>query len=139
MQAFLSTVIAHPMFPDPVDHVLPITYPVSEDKVLLGVQPLARFHATVDFYKENGYEDEGSQARKQVRWGRVRELVKRLADSNVSENAKKSVRFNFAWYSFLRQAFDFVQYNKTEQKYSVIDENAKVNAKMGPCILLLIT
>lgn len=44
------------------------------------------------------------QARKQVRWGRIRDMTKKLADSN---------------------SFDFIQYNQAEQKYSVIDENAK--------------
>ncbi|KAI9252957.1 hypothetical protein BDA99DRAFT_520507 [Phascolomyces articulosus] len=107
VQSFVSALINHPMFPDPVVNVLPVTYPVSEDVLLLGVVPLTRFHATVDFFKENAYDaiDESKiDARKQIRWGRVRELVKKIADST---------------------AFDFVQYNKNEQKYSVVDENAK--------------
>ncbi|KAI8149280.1 hypothetical protein BJV82DRAFT_587353 [Fennellomyces sp. T-0311] len=107
VQSFLSALINHPMFPDPVVNVLPITYPVSEDVLLLGVVPLMRFHSTVDFFKENAYElaDESNvDARRQIRWGRVRELVKKIAEST---------------------AFDFVQYNKNEQKYSVVDENAK--------------
>lgn len=49
-------------------------------------------------------DENGSEARKQVRWGRIRGLIKKIADSN---------------------SFDFIQYNQTEQKYSVIDENAK--------------
>ncbi|KAI7848856.1 hypothetical protein BDC45DRAFT_551570 [Circinella umbellata] len=107
VQSFVSALINHPMFPDPVVNVLPINYPVSEDVLLLGVVPLIRFHATVDFFKENAYDavDESKMdARRQIRWGRVRDLVKKIADST---------------------AFDFVQYNKNEQKYSVVDENAK--------------
>ncbi|KAI9490328.1 hypothetical protein BDB00DRAFT_557706 [Zychaea mexicana] len=107
VQSFLSALINHPMFPDPVVNVLPISYPVSEDVMLLGMVPLLRFHATVDFFKENAYEAENESkidARRQIRWGRVRELVKKIAESS---------------------AFDFVQYNKNEQKYSVVDENAK--------------
>ena len=87
VQSFLSALIGHPMFPDPVVNVLPITYPVSEDVMLLGVVPLMRFHNTVDFFKENAYElaDESNvDARRQIRWGRVRELVKKIADSTVS-------------------------------------------------------
>ncbi|KAG0169649.1 Smg-6, nonsense mediated mRNA decay factor [Apophysomyces sp. BC1015] len=106
VQSFVSFFISHPTFPDPLN-VLPITYPVSEDLLLLGLTPLAQFHATVDYFKENAYgvaEGIGEEARKQVRWGRVREFVKKIADS---------------------PSFDFVQYNQAEQNYSVIDENAK--------------
>lgn len=73
------------MFPDPVD-VLPISYPVSEDILLLGMVPLARFHSTIDFFKENNYEgtDEFNvDARRQIRWGRIREFVKGMAESSV--------------------------------------------------------
>lgn len=49
-------------------------------------------------------DENGAEARKQVRWGRTRGLIKKIADSS---------------------SFDFIQYNQTEQKYSVIDENAK--------------
>lgn len=73
----------------------------------MGIVPLAPFHKKVDFFKENAYEvdDEKTfQARKQVRWGRIRDMIKSIADSN---------------------SFDFIQYNQTEQKYIVIDENAK--------------
>ncbi|KAI9321728.1 hypothetical protein BX666DRAFT_1905040 [Dichotomocladium elegans] len=107
LQSFVSCLLGHPMFPDPVVNALPPTYPVSEDLVLLGVLPLARFHATVDFFKEVDYSsaDESSvDARRHIRWGRVRELVRKLAESS---------------------SFDFVQYNKVDQKYSVFDENAK--------------
>ncbi|GAA5806632.1 hypothetical protein HPULCUR_012175 [Helicostylum pulchrum] len=107
VQSLLSIIISHPSFPDPVLNVLPSTYPLSEDLLLLGLVPLSRFHTKVDFFKETVYEAEEqktSQARKQVRWGRIRDMTKKLADSN---------------------AFDFIQYNQAEQKYSVIDENAK--------------
>ncbi|CDH53656.1 hypothetical protein RO3G_15814 [Lichtheimia corymbifera JMRC:FSU:9682] len=107
IQAFSSCLIAHPMFPDPVMHVLPPTYPISEDLTLLGVVPFARFHGTVDYFKEVDYSeaDEASvDARRNIRWGRVRELIRKIAEST---------------------AFDFVQYNKNEQKYTVLDENAK--------------
>jgi hypothetical protein len=69
--------------------------------------PLAPFHNKVDFFKETAYEvddENSSQARKQVRWGRIRDMIKKIADST---------------------SFDFIQYNQAEQKYSVIDENAK--------------
>lgn len=88
-------------------NVLPPIYPLSEDLLLLGIIPLASFHKKVDFFKENAYEvdDEHTfEARKQVRWGRIRDMIKSIADSN---------------------SFDFIQYNQTEQKYIVIDENAK--------------
>lgn len=87
--------------------MLPTTYPLSEDLSLLGILPLAPFHDKVDFFKESAYEvnDENtSEARKQVRWGRIRDMIKKIADST---------------------SFDFIQYNQAEQKYSVIDENAK--------------
>lgn len=87
--------------------MLPPTYPLSEDLLLLGLVPLAQFHSKVDFFKESSYQvddEQTFQARKQVRWGRIREMIKKMADSN---------------------AFDFIQYNQTEQRYSVIDENAK--------------
>lgn len=103
----MSLLISHPSFPDPVLNVLPPTYPLSEDLLLLGIIPLAPFHIKVDFFKENAYEvdDEYTfQARKQVRWGRIRDMIKSIADSN---------------------SFDFIQYNQAEQKYIVIDENAK--------------
>jgi hypothetical protein len=41
----------------------------------------------VDYFKEQPYEVEGEhtfEARKQVRWGRIREWIKKMADSNVS-------------------------------------------------------
>ncbi|GAN08050.1 hypothetical protein MAM1_0187d07556 [Mucor ambiguus] len=107
IQSFLSLLISHPAFPDPVLNVLPPTYPMSEDLVLLGIMPLFSFHSHVDFFKETAYQvddTKSSKARKQVRWGRVRDMIKKMADSN---------------------SFDFIQYNQTEQKYSVIDENAK--------------
>ncbi|OBZ90235.1 Protein SMG7 [Choanephora cucurbitarum] len=107
IQSLLSLLISHSSFPDPVLHVLPSTYPVSEDLLLLGLAPLYAFHSQVDFFKEAMYEvmDEKSPvARKQVRWGRIREMIKKFADSS---------------------SFDFIQYNVAEQKYSVIDENAK--------------
>ncbi|KAI9487252.1 MAG: hypothetical protein EXX96DRAFT_552387 [Benjaminiella poitrasii] len=107
IQSLLSLLINHPSFPDPVINVLPPTYPVSEDLILLGVVALSSFHSEVDFFKENVYEaldDNSSEARKQVRWGRVRNFIKKLADSS---------------------SFNFIQYNQNEQKYSVIDENAK--------------
>lgn len=107
IQSFLSLLISHPAFPDPVLNVLPPTYPMSEDLVLLGIMPLFSFHSHVDFFKETAYQvddTKSSEARKQVRWGRVRDLIKKMADSN---------------------SFDFIQYNQNEQKYSVIDENAK--------------
>ncbi|KAL0095928.1 hypothetical protein J3Q64DRAFT_1001243 [Phycomyces blakesleeanus] len=111
MQALLSFLISHVDFPDPVLHVLPITYPLSEDLLLLGVSPLASFHSTVDYFKEQSYdgaEQNGTEARKQIRWGRIREMVKKVADS---------------------PSFDFVQYNQAELNYSVIDENAKRQQK----------
>jgi hypothetical protein len=80
---------------------------MSEDLSLLGLVPLHSFHTKVDFFKETAYEvdDEKSpEARRQVRWGRIRDMIKKIADSN---------------------SFDFIQYNQSEQKYSVIDENAK--------------
>jgi hypothetical protein len=107
IQSLLSLLISHPCFPDPVLNVLPPTYPMSEDLSLLGLVPLYSFHTKVDFFKETAYEvdDEKSpEARKQVRWGRIRDMIKKIADSN---------------------SFDFIQYNQNEQKYSVIDENAK--------------
>ncbi|KAI8098403.1 uncharacterized protein B0P05DRAFT_582736 [Gilbertella persicaria] len=107
IQSLLSLLISHPSFPDPVLHVLPPTYPVSEDLLLLGLIPLHSFHSQVDFFKEVMYEvmDETSpDARKQVRWGRIRGMIKKLADSS---------------------SFDFIHYNTAEQKYSIIDENAK--------------
>ena len=81
--------------------MLPPTYPLSEDLSLLGIIPLDAFHAKVDFFKET---IQGDGPRQQVRWGRIRDWVKRLADT---------------------ASFDFIQYNQAEQKYSVIDENAK--------------
>lgn len=107
IQSLLSLLISHPSFPDPVLNVLPPTYPMSEDLVLLGIMPLFNFHSKVDFFKETAYQvddEKNPEARKQVRWGRVREMIKKIADSN---------------------SFDFIQYNQSEQKYSVIDENAK--------------
>lgn len=107
IQSFLSLLISHPAFPDPVLNVLPPTYPMSEDLVLLGTMPLFSFHSHVDFFKETAYQvddTKSSEARKQVRWGRVRDMIKKMADSS---------------------SFDFIQYNQNEQKYSVIDENAK--------------
>ncbi|KAK4515807.1 uncharacterized protein ATC70_010762 [Mucor velutinosus] len=107
IQSFLSLLISHPAFPDPVLNVLPPTYPMSEDLVLLGIVPLFSFHSHVDFFKETAYQVDDTkspEARKQVRWGRVRDMIKKMADSN---------------------SFDFIQYNQNEQKYSVIDENAK--------------
>lgn len=107
IQSLLSLLISHPSFPDPVLNVLPPTYPMSEDLVLLGIMPLFNFHSKVDFFKETAYQvddEKNPEARKQVRWGRVREMIKKIADSN---------------------SFDFIQYNQNEQKYSVIDENAK--------------
>ncbi|KAL7318939.1 hypothetical protein PS15m_002121 [Mucor circinelloides] len=107
IQSFLSLLISHPSFPDPVLNVLPPTYPMSEDLVLLGIMPLFSFHSHVDFFKETAYQvddTKSAEARKQVRWGRVRIMIKKIADSN---------------------SFDFIQYNQNEQKYSVIDENAK--------------
>lgn len=107
IQSLLSLIIGHPSFPDPVLNVLPPTYPLSEDLSLLGVVPLIQFHNKVDFFKEMSYDvvdENGAEARKQVRWGRTRGLIKKIADSS---------------------SFDFIQYNQTEQKYSVIDENAK--------------
>ncbi|KAI9007983.1 hypothetical protein CLU79DRAFT_777380 [Phycomyces nitens] len=111
MQALLSFLIGHVDFPDPVLHVLPITYPLSEDLLLLGVSPLTSFHYTVDYFKEHVYdgaEENATEARKQIRWGRIREMVKKVADS---------------------PSFDFVQYNQAELNYSVIDENAKRQQK----------
>ncbi|KAI8091832.1 hypothetical protein BDF21DRAFT_310643, partial [Thamnidium elegans] len=73
VQSLLSIIISHSSFPDPVLNVLPSIYPLSEDMLLLGLLPLSRFHSKVDFFKETIYEaDEQntSQARKQVRWGR---------------------------------------------------------------------
>lgn len=87
--------------------MLPPTYPLSEDLSLLGLVPLYSFYRKVDFFKETAYEvdDEKSpEARKQVRWGRIRDMIKKIADSN---------------------SFDFIHYNQNEQKYSIIDENAK--------------
>ncbi|KAI8878948.1 hypothetical protein K501DRAFT_287620 [Backusella circina FSU 941] len=107
IQALLPILIAHPCFPDPVLNVLPTTYPLSEDLSLLGCAPFTQFHMHVDYFKEQPYEVEGEhtfEARKQVRWGRIREWIKKMADSN---------------------SFEFIQYNQTEQKYSIIDENAK--------------
>ncbi|KAI8082742.1 uncharacterized protein BX664DRAFT_338959 [Halteromyces radiatus] len=107
IQTFCSLLIGYPSFPVPVNNILPSVYPLSEDVLLLGLVPLIPFHASVDFFKETAYEvDEQvtSDARKQVRWGRVREFIRKMADST---------------------SFDFVQYNQVEQNYSVIDENAK--------------
>lgn len=87
LQTFLVCIIGHSMFPDPITNVLPATYPVSEDLMLVGLMPLAKFHVTVDFFKENGYEniDEKSDAaRAQTRWVRVREFAKKIAESSVS-------------------------------------------------------
>ncbi|KAL9548782.1 hypothetical protein MBANPS3_005525 [Mucor bainieri] len=107
IQSLVSLLISHPAFPDPVLNVLPPTYPMSEDLVLLGILPLFAFHSHVDFFKETAYpvdDTKSPEARKQVRWGRVRDMIKKMADSS---------------------SFDFIQYNQSEQKYSVIDENAK--------------
>lgn len=87
IQAFSSCLIAHPMFPDPVMHVLPPTYPISEDLTLLGVVPFSRFHGTVDYFKEVDYSDADESsvdARRNVRWGRVREFIRKIAESTVS-------------------------------------------------------
>ncbi|KAI8997300.1 hypothetical protein BDB01DRAFT_30109 [Pilobolus umbonatus] len=106
IQSLLSILISHSSFPDPVLNVLPPTYPVSEDITLLGVVPLIDFHTKVDFFKENGYEslENSPEARKQVRWGRIRDMIKKMADSS---------------------SLEFIQYNQNEQRYSIIDENAK--------------
>ncbi|CAO3633194.1 unnamed protein product [Cunninghamella blakesleeana] len=107
IQTFCSFLIGHPSFPQPFTDVPPTTYPLSEDILLLGVLPLISFHSSVDFFKEAAYsidEKNSSDLRKQVRWERVRELMKKMADSS---------------------SFNFVQYNQSEQRYSVIDENAK--------------
>ncbi|KAI7898506.1 uncharacterized protein BX663DRAFT_461889 [Cokeromyces recurvatus] len=107
IQSLLSLLINHPSFLDPVVNILPATYPLSEDLTLLGVLALSPFHSQVDFFKENVYEvlnDNSPEARKQVRWGRIRLFIKKLADSS---------------------SFNFIQYNQSEQNYSVIDENAK--------------
>lgn len=53
---------------------------------MLGVLPLISFHSGVDFFKETAYsidEHNSSDLRKQVRWERVRELMKKMADSSV--------------------------------------------------------
>ncbi|KAI9305637.1 hypothetical protein BJ944DRAFT_287659 [Cunninghamella echinulata] len=107
IQTFCSFLIGHSSFPQPFTDIPPSTYPLSEDILLLGVVPLFSFHNSVDFFKEASYpndEKNGNDLRKQVRWERVRELMKKMADST---------------------SFNFVQYNQSEQKYSVIDENAK--------------
>ncbi|CAO3599292.1 unnamed protein product [Absidia cylindrospora] len=107
IQTFCSCLIGHPSFPLPVNNVLPSSYPLSEDVLLLGLVPLRSFHSSVDFFKETAYEvDEQTtaDARQQVRWCRAREFIRKIAES---------------------QSFNFVQYNQAEQNYSVIDENAK--------------
>ncbi|KAI8336089.1 hypothetical protein BC941DRAFT_354347, partial [Chlamydoabsidia padenii] len=86
IQTFCTLLIAHPSFPLPVNNVLPSTYPLSEDVFLLGLIPLLSFHSGVDFFKETAYEvDEQTtaDARKQVRWGRARDLIRKLAESSV--------------------------------------------------------
>lgn len=105
IQSLVSLLVSHPSFPDPVLNRLPPTYPISEDLQLLGLIPLTSFHQTVDFFKGQTYEAEQStEAKKQVRWGRVREIIKKMADSTT---------------------FDFIQYNQNELNYNIIDENAK--------------
>ncbi|KAG0784577.1 hypothetical protein G6F17_001667 [Rhizopus arrhizus] len=105
VQSFVSLLVSHPSFPDPVLNTLPSTYPISEDLQLLGVVPLTSFHQTVDFFKEQVYEaEQNSEAKRQVRWGRVREMIKKMADSTT---------------------FSFIQYSQGEQKYNIVDENAK--------------
>jgi hypothetical protein len=89
MQTFCSFLIAHPSFPLPVNNVLPSTFPLSEDVFLLGLVPLLAFHSGIDFFKETAYEvDEQttSDARKQVRWGRARDFIRKAAESTVNPN-----------------------------------------------------
>ncbi|KAI9254247.1 hypothetical protein BY458DRAFT_558857 [Sporodiniella umbellata] len=105
IQSLVSFLVSHRSFPDPVLNTLPLTFPLSEDLSLLGLVPLIRFHQKVDFFKEQNYESEqNSEAKKQVRWGRIRDMIKKMADST---------------------AFDFIQYSPREQNYSIIDLNAK--------------
>lgn len=88
MQTFCSFLIAHPSFPLPVNNVLPSTFPLSEDVFLLGLVPLLTFHSGIDFFKETAYEvDEQttSDARKQVRWGRARDFIRKVAESTVKQ------------------------------------------------------
>ncbi|CAO3701278.1 unnamed protein product [Rhizopus stolonifer] len=105
VQSLVSLLVSHPSFPDPVLNTLPSTFPISEDLHLLGLVPLISFHQTVDFFKEKVYESEqNAEAKRQVRWGRVREMIKKMADST---------------------AFEFIHYNQSEHNYSIVDENAK--------------
>lgn len=87
VQSLLSLLITHSSFPDPVLNTLPTTYPISEDLQLLGLVPLVSFHQTVDFFKEQVYSvDHSTEGKRQVRWGRVREMIKKMADSTVSNS-----------------------------------------------------
>ena len=96
IQSFCSIVINHPLFPVPANPVLPSQYPLSEDNLLLGVIPLIPFHKHVDFFKEIAHDvaDPSSMlARQQVRWGRVRDLIRRMADSNVRHHHRGWIPF----------------------------------------------
>ncbi|ORX42799.1 hypothetical protein DM01DRAFT_1350199 [Hesseltinella vesiculosa] len=107
IQTFCSFLIGHPTFAQPLDAILPSQYPLSEDVLLLGQMPLAPFHLTVDFFKESGHQvDDPTSivARQQVRWGRIRDLVRKMSETS---------------------SFSFVQYNAVDQSYTVVDENAK--------------
>ncbi|KAI8984593.1 hypothetical protein BDF20DRAFT_860776 [Mycotypha africana] len=104
VQLLLALIIQNPSFPQQSDELQEdypsTTLPVSEDVILLGLKPLVSFHRTIDFSVLTGLSEQQQYNRAHVRWSRVHDAVKKIA--NVSSSLEINIQYTNGAFTILK-------------------------------------